>query len=204
MEKQSMSEKINKVGLKQYEIKLNESRDAIQKCYGKSIPEQSGIYIFFRKDEDGIRYAYIGQARHLLTRLAMHLNGYEQHIDLSLKKHGLFDCYNNPHGWQIHFIKYPENELNEKERYWIKEMAQRGFQLRNVTAGGQDTGKHNINPSKPPKTYRDGLSQGYNNARRDVAKLFKTYLRAEINGIKGKRSQNALNKFNEFIKGGRR
>ena len=54
---------------------------------------------------------------------------------------------------------------------------------------------------KPAKTYCDGLSQGYENARREVAKLFKTYLKAEINGTQGVRAQNALNKFNEFIKG---
>ena len=54
---------------------------------------------------------------------------------------------------------------------------------------------------KPAKTYCDGLSQGYENARREVAKLFKTYLKAEINGTQGVRAQNALNKFNEFLKG---
>lgn len=37
-----------------------------------------------RTDENGFRYAYIGQAVHILTRLAQHLVGY-QHIDLSLK-----------------------------------------------------------------------------------------------------------------------
>ena len=187
--------------MKEYEKKMQESKFKIICCYGKSIPESSGIYILFRKDEDGIRYAYVGQAKHLLTRLAQHLNGYEQHIDLSLRKHGLFDAYDNPHGWQVHIIEYPESELNVRERYWIKEMAQRGFQLRNVTAGGQDKGKYNINPSKPAKTYRDGLSQGYENARREVAKLFKTYLKAEINGTQGVRAQNALQKFEDFIKG---
>ena len=43
----------------------------------------SGIYILTRY-ESGFKYAYVGQAKHLLTRLAQHLSGY-QHIDLSLK-----------------------------------------------------------------------------------------------------------------------
>ena len=47
------------------------------------VDDGSGIYFLTRMDEDGIRYAYIGQAKHLLTRLAQHLSGY-QHIDLSL------------------------------------------------------------------------------------------------------------------------
>lgn len=186
--------------MKDYEKKLQESKNRIIECYGKPIPETSGIYIFFRKDEDKIRYAYVGKALHLLTRLAQHLQGYKQWIDLSIKKHGLFERYNNPFGWQIHIIKYDENELNDKEQYWIKDMAQRGYQLRNINSGG-GTGRTNINPSKPAKTYRDGVCQGYENARREVAKLFKTYLKAEINGTHGVRAQNALQKFEDFIKG---
>ena len=57
------------------------------------LDEGSGIYFLVRKDENGIKYAYIGQAKHLLTRLAQHLSGY-QHIDLSLKKHGLYSSEN--------------------------------------------------------------------------------------------------------------
>lgn len=51
--------------------------------------EQSGIYFLTREDEQGIKYAYIGQAKHILSRLAQHMTGY-QHIDLSLKNMVLF------------------------------------------------------------------------------------------------------------------
>ena len=34
------------------------------------LDDQSGIYFLIRIDEDGIKYAYIGQAVHLITRLA--------------------------------------------------------------------------------------------------------------------------------------
>ena len=39
------------------------------------VDESSGIYFLTRTDENGIRYAYIGQAKHLLTRLSQHLSG---------------------------------------------------------------------------------------------------------------------------------
>ena len=49
----------------------------------------SGIYCFTRVDEDGFKFAYVGLAsKSLLARLGEHLVGY-QHIDLSIKKHGL-------------------------------------------------------------------------------------------------------------------
>ena len=51
-----------------------------------ALNEKSGIYLLTRRDANGIKYAYVGQAKHILTRLAQHLVGY-QHIDLSLKKY---------------------------------------------------------------------------------------------------------------------
>ena len=64
-----------------------------------NLNEKSGIYFLTRVDENGIKYAYIGQAKHILTRLAQHLVGY-QHIDLSLKKHGLYSS-ENKNGWKV-------------------------------------------------------------------------------------------------------
>lgn len=52
-----------------------------------TLNDDSGIYFLTRTDEDGIKYAYIGQAKHILTRIAQHLVGY-QHIDLSIKNTG--------------------------------------------------------------------------------------------------------------------
>ena len=48
------------------------------------LDDNSGIYFLTREDENEIKYAYVGQAKHILTRLVQHLVGY-QHIDLSLK-----------------------------------------------------------------------------------------------------------------------
>lgn len=159
--------------------------------------ESSGIYILTRV-ENNIKYGYVGQAQHILTRLAQHLSGY-QHIDLSIKKHGFYN-EGKLNGYHIVIMNYNESVLNEAERHWIEVYANRGFQMRNKTLGGQDEGKKGLDVDhKQPKGYYDGLKQGYLNARREISKLFKTYLIAQINGTDGVRKQNALNKFNEFI-----
>ena len=134
----------------------------------------SGIYFLTRIDEDGFRYVYVGQAVHLLSRLAGHLNGY-QHIDLSLKKHGLYS-EDNPYGWKIDFIYYSVSELDIREQYWIKHYAEEGYQLRNKTSGSQGGGKRQIDDFRPGKTYRDGLRQGYINASREICHLFDLHL----------------------------
>ena len=161
---------------------------------------KSGIYLWKRTDEYGITWFYIGQAVNIYERQIGHINGY-QHIDLSLRKRK-FKSEDNPNGWEFEILEHCDtDELNDKENAYIVEYLRKGWQTYNATYGSQGQGKVVMDGIKPAKTYRDGLSQGYENARREVAKLFKTYLKAEINGTQGVRAQNALNKFNEFIKG---
>ena len=160
----------------------------------------SGIYILTRHD-NGFKYAYVGQAKHLLTRLAQHLSGY-QHIDLSIKKHKLWN-ENNPAGWRIDFMYCPEERLDEIERTMIADYANRGFQMRNKTAGGQDSGKFGIADNRPAKGYHDGLQQGYKNAIKEIKHLFDLYLTAVITANKPtKRHENALQKFYQIINQG--
>ena len=162
------------------------------------LDEQSGIYVLTRVDENGIKYAYIGQAKHLLSRLAQHLSGY-QHIDLSLKKYGLY-LAENPFGWKVGCLHYPVEELDEWEKFFIKKYAAHGYQLRNKTAGGQGEGKQQIDEYRAPKGYRDGLQQGYKNASREVAHLFEKHLNVSIKSEKGNKIQEkALAKFREFL-----
>ena len=120
--------------------------------------ENSGIYIFTR-EENGIRFGYVGLAKHLLTRLASHLVGYKTknptHIDKSLKKHGLWS-EENPTGWKVSVRFYDESELNEKEQFYIKQYANYGYQLRNKPSGSQGQGKTQIAEYKPTKTYTEG------------------------------------------------
>lgn len=99
------------------------------------LADESGIYVLTRKDENGIKYAYIGQAKRILTRLAQHLSGF-QHIDLSLKKHGLLSN-ENIYGWGVTFRSCDESMLDVQEKNFIRAYAEAGFQLRNKTAGGQ-------------------------------------------------------------------
>ena len=163
-----------------------------------TIPETSGIYILYRQ-QDGLKFAYIGQAKHILTRLAQHLNGY-QHIDLSIKKHGLYS-EDNPCGWQVHYREYPESELDTKEQEWIRIMANKGFQLRNKTSGSQGKGKFGIDNNKSAKGYYDGLKQGYKNAQKYVANLFDKHLNVLTKKEPPtKLQEKALEKFNDFMR----
>ena len=157
-------------------------------------PNTSGIY-FILREEDGFRYGYIGKARHLLERLGQHLIGY-QHIDLSIKKHGLWSEENQT-GYKIHFLQFPESELDEKERYFIQRYANAGWQMRNVESGGTN-GKTDIANRRPSKTYREGLAQGHLNARREVAHWFSLHLNVSMKKPT-KNAEKAYKKFLEFI-----
>lgn len=164
-----------------------------------NLNDKSGIYFLTREDENGIKYAYIGQAVHILSRLAQHLVGY-QHIDLSLKSHGFYS-EENPVGWKIGFLCFQIPELDEKEQLYIKQYALNGYQLRNKTAGGQGQGKSQIDEYRPAKGYRDGKKQGYMDASKEISHLFDLHLdyrpkkveNPTVNQIK------AMQKFEDFL-----
>lgn len=164
-----------------------------------SLTDESGIYFLTRTDENGFRYAYIGQAVHILQRLAQHLVGY-QHIDLSLKKHNLYSI-ENPYGWKIGFMNFPVSQLDEKEQYYIKMYADNGYQLRNKTSGSQGEGKAQIDEYRPQKGYRDGIKQGRKNLARELSSIAEKHLRIELREDKqgNKVSQKQLDKFMELI-----
>lgn len=162
------------------------------------LDDKSGIYFLTRVDEDGIKYAYIGQAKHIHTRLAQHLVGY-QHIDLSMKKHGLYSV-ENPCGWKIGFMHFLLSQLDEKEQYYIKMYAQNGYQLRNKTSGSQGEGKRQIDDYRPQKGYYDGLAQGYKNASKEISHLFDLHLDYKIKSDKpNKNQEKAKAKFENFL-----
>ena len=169
----------------------------------KKLNDSSGIYILFRTDENDIKYFYCGQAKHILSRLAQHMSGY-QHIDLSLKKRGLWS-ENNPYGWIVFFKNYQEKELDEKEQFWILEKTKRGYQCRyNKTAGGQGSGKEKINEFRPAKGYRDGIQQGRKAMARELSSIVEKHLtitlRAEKQG--NKISERQFEKFKELLNEG--
>ena len=163
------------------------------------LDDRSGIYILTRTDEDGIKYAYIGQAKHILTRLAQHLTGY-QHIDLSLKKHGLYSN-SNVNGWKVGFLHFPEDKLDEKEQYYIKHYAQNGYQLRNKTSGSQGEGKRKIDEYRPQKGYYDGLNQGKKVLARELSNIINKHLNISLKEGKehNKVSIKAFDKFKNLL-----
>lgn len=167
-----------------------------------NLNEESGIYFLTREDENGFKYAYIGQAKHILTRLAQHMVGYNQHIDLSLKSHGLFSK-ENPYGWNVSFANTSEEVLDDMEQRYIKEYAV-GFQLLNKTSGSQGSGKKKIGEYKPAKGYRDGLKQGRTNLARELSSIAEKHLKIEIRDDKknNKISQKQFEKFKELLSEG--
>lgn len=166
------------------------------------LDEESGIYFLTRIDENGFKYAYIGQAVHILTRLAQHLVGY-QHIDLSLKKHKLYSK-SNPCGWKIGFLHFPKSELDKQEQHYIKAYADKGYQLRNKTSGSQGEGKAQIDDYKPSKGYRDGIQQGRKNLAKELSHIAEKHLKIEIREDKryNKVSQKQYEKFMDLLKVG--
>ena len=168
-----------------------------------SLNDKGGIYFLTREDENGFKYAYIGQSKEsagILTRLAQHMVGYSQHIDLSIRKHRLYSA-ENPYGWKVSAINFPDKDLDEKEQYYIKKYADAGYQLRNVSLGGQGEGRNMINATKPNKGYRDGLVQGRKNLARELSSIAEKHLKIEIREDKknNKVSQKQLKKFKELM-----
>lgn len=167
--------------------------------------DRSGIYFLLREDEHGFKYAYVGQAVHTLSRLASHLVGYEQHIDLSLRKHKLYS-EDNPYGWRVEFLNFPESQLDEKEKYYIKLYADNGYQLRNVSIGGQggnrDSGS--IGERKAPKGYLQGIQQGRKNLAKELSNIAEKHLKIELRADKAnnKVSQKQYEKFMDLLKVG--
>ena len=176
-----------------------QNRERLLKVNPK-LDDESGIYFLTRTDEDNISYFYIGQAVHILTRLEQHLVGY-QHIDLSIKKRGLYSA-DNPYGWKVNFMHYPKSELDKWEQYWILEYTKRGYQCRyNKTGGGQGEGKEKINEFRPAKGYRDGIKQGKINLARELSSIAEKHLKIEIREDKknNKVSQKQFEKFKELM-----
>lgn len=90
----------------------------------------------------------------------------------------------------------------EFERRYIYDYALGGFQLKNKTAGGQDKGKVGIAENRPARGYRDGVKQGYENARREVKHLFDLPLNVVTKADKpSKLQEKALQKFKDFLEG---
>ena len=188
----------NKVNYKKiYAIKKANEERILKVC--PNCPNTSGIY-FLTREEDGFKYAYIGQAIKLRERLASHLSGY-QRIDLSIKKHGLWSAKNIT-GYKVNFLEFAENILDEMEQKYIKQYANAGYQLRNATSGSQGSGKKGLDNMRPNKGYYDGIEQGKKNTQRFISDLFKKHLDYTTKKQPPtKLQEKALLKFKDFLEG---
>ena len=162
-----------------------------------NISHNSGIYFYTRVTEKG-KAAYIGQSVDILQRSISHLQGYEQKIDISLKKWGFYSPQNEI-GWKLNVLYYPVSKLDEMEQFYIKNYRDAGYELYNIESGGTN-GKTDIGERKAGKGYRDGLKQGYYNAQKEVSKLFDKNLTYSISGKPNKFKEKALAKFEQFLK----
>ncbi len=160
------------------------------------LDEGTGIYILWRTETHG----YIGQSVKLLTRLAQHMSGYEQHIDRSMKAHGLYS-EENKGGYKIDFFHCPVSQLDEKEREYIQKAIDAGWIVKNKTGGGQDEGKEKIADYRPAKGYRDGIQQGKKTLARDLSHIIDTHLQITLKPEKqnNKTSIKAFEKFKEML-----
>lgn len=184
------------VNYKQLYAKKKRFEEELKRLCPK-INNMSGIY-FWTREENGFKFCYVGQAVKILDRNVAHLNGYDQHIDLSIKKHKLYNKDINPTGWKLDFINCTTDKLDELEQYYIKEYANKSYQLRNVTSGSQSKGKYGLVENKSSKGYRDGLKQGEKNLRKKLNELLDKYLQVTTK-IDSRYAQNALEKFNILL-----
>lgn len=201
MEKGKKMDLVNKVEKTNYRriFAMKAERERKIKTICPGIQRKSGIYVFYRTDEAGIRRAYCGQAVNLLERCASHLAEYD-HIALSLKKHGFYS-QKKPCGWKLAFKTCSKEELDEEEIATIKSFADSGFQMYNVTAGGQSNGKLVTGQYKQPKTYTQGIQQGRKALARELRHIIDKHLVVSLKPGKmaNKVSQNALDKFNYLL-----
>lgn len=173
---------------------------ALKKQYGEIIKKiapnmenRAGIYVWYRK-----KYCfYAGQSVKLLDRSIQHLQQHD-HLGLSIRKHGLYDEIKNPYGWNLIYCYCDEGELNQKERETIARWGEHNIAY-NITSGGQDSGKVDINQRAASKNYRDGLHQGRKNALKEIATLFEKYLDYSIKGETSKVKERKLGEFKNLL-----
>jgi hypothetical protein len=144
----------NKPNYKQLFAKQREIEKILQVAC-PNIRHESGLY-FLTREEEGKRYAYIGKGVDVCRRMVSHVQGYQQRIDISLRKRGFYSN-SNQLGWRLKVLYFPKHLLDEQERYYIEQYRKMGVIMYNVESGGT-LNKEIIGEKKPAKTYKDGLA----------------------------------------------
>lgn len=178
---------------------IEQKNEKILLSVNPKLDNKSGIYFLTRVDsETGIKFSYVGQAVHIKQRMLQHMTGY-QHIDLSIRKHKFFS-EDNPDGWQINFMHFPKEKLDEMERYYITLYAKNGYQSRNKDTGG-GAGKQELGERKPSRGYYDGVAQGKKMLAKELSHIIDKHLIVEIKPEKAgnKVSQKMFEKFKGLL-----
>lgn len=170
----------------------------LQTVCPRTLNNGSGIY-WFTREENGFKYAYVGQAKHIAERCVSHMMGCEQYIDRSLKKHKLYS-QENLGGWTLLFNNYPEEQLNQTEQKYILDFANRGYQMLNRTSGSQDGDKFGIAENKEHKGYRQGKKDGELALIRTIKAYFDKYLDFVIKEPINKVKTRKFEEFKELLK----
>ncbi len=198
MSKEFYTEKYRKEKLRKAFFAKQKEYEPIIKRACPSIDNKSGVYFYTRTDlVTGEKFAYIGLAKNLMQRSISHLQGY-QHIDISLRKRG-FCSVENPSGWELNCLHFPEELLEEKERYFIEKYQNAGYTLYNIESGGRE-GKTDIAERKPAKTYMDGLKQGDKRTKSKIKEYFEKYLQFSMKPPINKIKERKYNEFAEWLK----
>lgn len=156
----------------------------------------SGIYLYQRVDEQGIRYFYCGLAVNLFERQISHWNGF-QRIDISMRKRGFYS-EENPFGWKFRILEHcNKDKLEEREQYWIKHFMELGYQTYNLNYGG-NKGKENTF-DKERKGYLKGKEDGKIAILRQIKVYFDKYLDFVIKEPQNKIKERKLQEFREML-----
>lgn len=163
--------------------------------------ELPGIYMLTHK-KNGIKRAYVGQAKNVIDRLATHFMNYDNQIDFSLRKRKLKTADND--GWEVDFFNCSIKDLDEKEQEMIMLYHRAGYQLLNKTLGGQGEGKTKI-VSYGVSGYRKGCEAGKNKAIKELQELLKRVdysftAKKNKDGSVNKNSERAVKKIIEILK----
>ena len=161
----------------------------------------SGIYLFYRMNEENEQCFYVGQAKDLLQRTASHIMGRKQHLDKSIYVHKFYSP-ENPTGWKLKILKtcHP-SELDLLEQQYIQYFLGKGFKSYNVAGGGQIDKAGDVGErfEVKLKNYKTGKNKGYEKAREQVKVYFDKYLDYSIKGKPTKIKERKMQEFADFL-----
>lgn len=164
-----------------------------------NLEHKSGIYFYTReKLEEGGGFAcYIGKSVDVAERCISHQTSWVQRIDKSLKSRKYYSKY-NLNGWKLNVLYFPEQLLDEKERYYIELYKSKNYEMLNIENGGT-IDKQIIGERKPSKTYTQGVTYGTLKTKKKVKEFFDKYLDFVVKQPSTKIKERKFAEFGEFL-----